>query len=318
MYKDKRIGVVVPAYNEQSQIRKVLETIPDFVDRILVVDDRSTDDTVRAVDEFRRESPKGDRVHLVVHDTNQGVGGAIVTGYKRAVEEHLDIAVVMAGDGQMNPGDLPAVLDPVAAGEADYAKGNRLVTGEAWHKIPHYRYLGNAVLSLFTKIASGYWHIADSQSGYTATSRSVLERIPLNKLYKRYGFPNHILVMLNVYNCRVRDVEIEPVYNVGERSGIRLHRVIPCISWLLFAQFIWRMKEKYIVRDFHPLVFFYGLAWVLAGGSVGFTVRLVYLWVQTGHAPPMTSLALVFCIVTALQSTFFAMWFDMECNRHLR
>jgi hypothetical protein len=178
----------------------------------------------------------------------------------------LDVVVVMAGDGQMDPADLDRVVAPVARGEADYVKGNRLFRGESWRMIPHYRYLGNAMLSLMTKIASGYWHIADSQSGYTAISHTALVRIDLDRIYKRYGMPNDILVRLNVGNFRVRDVSIRPVYNIGEVSGIRLRKVIPTISWLLLRDFCWRLVEKYILRDFHPLVFFYCMGLTLQGG----------------------------------------------------
>ena len=171
----------------------------------------------------------------------------------------MDVTCVMAADNQMPPDELEAICAPVVRGEADYAKANRLVTGEAWELIPHARYLGNAMLSLLTKIASGYWHVADSQSGYTAISLSTLQKLDLDRVYPRYGFPNDLLVHLNVRDARVRDVPSRPVYNVGEQSGIRYSRVVPTISWLLLKAFFWRLKEKYVIRDFHPLVFFYVL-----------------------------------------------------------
>ena len=147
----------------------------------------------------------------------------------------------------------------MARGEVDYAKANRLFTGEAWTLIPRTRYLGNAVLSLLTKIASGYWHVADSQAGYTALALDALRRLDLDRIYRRYGFPNDLLVHLNVISARVRDIPSRPIYGVGERSGIRVRTVAPRIAWLLFKGFWWRMKEKYVIRDFHPLVFFYVL-----------------------------------------------------------
>ena len=138
----------------------------------------------------------------------------------------MDVAVVMAGDAQMDPDDLPKLLDPIVDEEVDYAKGNRLFTGEAFKKIPKIRYFGNSVLSLLTKIASGYWHIADSQCGYTALNRRTLEIVDWAKMYKRYGQPNQLLVMLNVLNLSVRDVPVRPVYGVGEKSGIKLRKII--------------------------------------------------------------------------------------------
>jgi len=260
----------------------------------------------------------GDKLILIEHEKNGGVGGAIASGYKWARENKIDISVVMAGDAQMNPGDLPSLLEPVVNGEVDYTKGNRLFTGDAWRQIPKIRYLGNSLLSLFTKIASGYWHIADSQSGYTAVSLKVLETIDLDRIYKRYGMPNDLLVKLNVCNFRVRDIPIVPVYNIGEKSGIKLRKVVFTISFLLLRLFLWRLKEKYIIRDFHPLVFFYGLSFSLLLMSIPFSLRLIYLWIKLGSVPKVTGLALMFSLIVGLQSMFFAMWFDMEYNRNLK
>ncbi len=312
MYGDKKIAAVVPAYNEGTQVGIVIETMPDYVDAVVIVDDRSRDNTVEIVRSYEEKYPK---VVLICHEKNQGVGGAIATGYKWSRDNDYDIAVVMAGDAQMDPADLPAILDPVVSGEADYSKGNRLFTGEAFKNIPKIRYFGNSVLSLFTKIASGYWHIADSQSGYTAIGREALHTIDWDRMYKRYGQPNDILVRLNVNDFRVKDVHIEPVYNVGEKSGIRIWKVIFSISWLLLRLFLWRLKEKYIIRDFHPLVFFYLLGIFLTGLNLLFFVRLIVLWIQSGSAPQLTALAWMFTFVGGLQSLFFAMWFDKENNR---
>jgi len=224
----------------------------------------------------------------------------------------------MAGDAQMDPHDLPKIVAPIARGEADYTKGNRLFTGEAWKMIPKVRYLGNSVLSLLTKIASGYWHVADSQTGYTAISLNALRTIDWDQVYPRYGVPNDILVRLNVYDLRVIDVPVRPVYNIGEKSGIKLWRVIPILSWLLLKLFMWRMKEKYIIRDFHPLIFFYVLAFSLLMAAVPLGVRVFWMWGTTGHIPSINALAWFFSIIAGLQSLFFAMWFDMEYNRSLR
>jgi len=308
--------VVVPAYNEEKLIGRVIESMPDFVDKIIVVDDCSQDGTVETVRRFHSLPNK--RVVLIQHEENQGVGGAIAGGYKWVRDNKLDVAVVMAADAQMDPKDLPALLDPVVESETDYAKGNRLFTGDAWKLIPKHRYFGNSVLSLLTKIASGYWHVADSQSGYTAVSLRVLETIDLDEIYKRYGMPNDFLVKLNVYNFRVKDVPVTPVYNIGERSGIRLWKFIPRLSFLLAMCFLWRMKEKYIIRDFHPLIFFYGLAFFLLSISLPLAVRLFYKWGVSGSIPPINALALMFSVITGLQSLFFAMWFDMEYNRSLK
>jgi glycosyltransferase involved in cell wall biosynthesis len=315
MYQDKSICVVVPAHNEQSQIGKVFDTMPDYVDHIVVIDDKSTDETVDVVEQYQTRDP---RIELLKHASNQGVGGSIGTGYKWALDNHCDVTAVMAGDGQMDPDDLVNVIAPVVAGVTDYTKGNRLFFGDAWNMIPHYRYLGNSFLSLLTKISSGYWHIADSQSGYTAISWIALNRIDIDKIYKDYGMPNDLLIRLNQYDFRVRDVHIKPVYNIGERSGIKLMRVIPRISWLLFKGFWRRLFFKYVIKDFHPLVFFYILSCVLLLSSVPLAIRLFYIWAVTGDIPDINAMALIFTLISGLQTLFFGMWFDMEYNKNLK
>jgi len=315
MYRGKKVSVVVPAYNEETQITKVIDTMPEFIDVVVIVNDKSKDRTAEVVRAHPRT--QAGRVHLIDHAENQGVGGAIATGYKWSLQEGYDIAVVMAGDGQMDPADLPAILDPVVDDRVDYTKGNRLVTGEAFRKIPKIRFFGNSALSLFTKIASGYWHVADSQTGYTAINRLALSSIDWDSMYKRYGQPNDLLVKLNVAGLRVGDVPIEPVYNVGEKSGIRVRRVLFTIGSLLVRLFFWRLKEKYIIRNFHPLVFFYAFGFFGLLLSFGMFVRLVALWIAQGHVPEITFLGWIFSFSVGFNSLFFAMWFDYEENKHL-
>ncbi|KAA3646382.1 MAG: glycosyltransferase family 2 protein [Chloroflexi bacterium] len=317
MLKDKKIAVVVPAYNEELLIRTVIETMPEFVDAIYIVDDCSTDGTVARV-EAHLESPNYSHlVKLIKNKKNQGVGTAITKGYRTAEADKMDVVAVMAGDAQMDPDDLIKIVMPVVEDKADYTKGNRLFTGEAWDLIPRYRYLGNATLSLLTKIASGYWHVADSQTGYTALSLRAIKILPLEKLYARYGYPNHMLVMLNIFNMRVRDVPVKPVYNIGEKSGIKLYSVVPRLSRLLLVTFLWRMREKYIIRDFHPLIFFYMLAFLLLGASLPLGLRIFWIWYQVGGIPAINTLAVMFTIISGLQALFFAMWFDLEYNKSL-
>jgi glycosyltransferase involved in cell wall biosynthesis len=312
MLEGKTVSVVIPAYNEEKLIAATVAGIPDFVDRIFVVDDQSRDGTVDAV-----EAIQDPRIELIRHERNQGVGAAIVTGYLRARDEHVDVTAVMAADNQMDPEDLEALAGPVARGEVDYAKANRLFTGQAWQLIPRYRYLGNAVLSLLTKVASGYWHVADSQSGYTAISRRYLELLDLDRVYKRYGFPNDLLVHLNVWNARVRDYPSRPIYGVGERSGIRLRKVVPSISWLLVKGFFWRMLQKYVIRDFHPLVFFYFLGFLMTTLGLALGLVEVVLRFMGNDITTPTIVLVALLLISGSQFTLFAMWFDMESNKDL-
>jgi glycosyltransferase involved in cell wall biosynthesis len=315
MLDGRRVAVVVPAHDEEALLPQTLAGIPGFVDRIYVVDDASGDATRERAQAAAGADP---RVEVLVHERNLGVGAAIVSGYRRAIDEGVDVACVMAADNQMDPADLEAIAQPVARGEVEYAKANRLFTGQAWDLIPHHRYLGNAVLSLLTKIASGYWHVADSQSGYTAVSLETLKRLDLGRLYPRYGFPNDMLVHLNVLNARVRDVSSRPVYGIGERSGIKLRNVVPRISWLLWKAFFWRLREKYVIRDFHPLVFFYvfGIFMGLAGLALG--IALIVLRVLGHSITAATGVLVALLLIFGSQFTLFAMWFDMESNKDLK
>ena len=313
MLEGKRVAVVVPAFDEERLVGQTIRGIPDFVDRIYVVDDASRDGTTA-----QAEAVGDPRVQLIRHEKNSGVGAAIATGYRLALEEEIDVTCVMAADNQMDPAELQGLVEPVARGEVEYAKANRLVSGEAWKVIPRTRYLGNAVLSLLTKIASGYWHVADSQAGYTAVSLDALRRLDLDRLYPRYGFPNDLLVHLNVQNARVRDVPSRPIYDVGEQSGIKLRSVVPRISWLLFKAFWWRMGQKYVIRDFHPLVFFYsfGVLMTLAGLTLGVIETVLRILGNQITTPTIVLVAVL--LIAGLQMTLFAMWFDMEANKDLR
>lgn len=316
MYKSKSVCVVVPAYNEELLIARTIETMPDFVDRIVVVDDKSRDRTAEIVRELSAKA--SGRIVLIEHAANQGVGGAIATGYKWARDNHIDATAVMAGDAQMDPEDLPSLLDPVVGGEIDYAKGNRLFTGNAWNTIPKIRYLGNSYLSLLTKIASGYWHVADSQTGYTVINLKALQMLNLDDIYKRYGMPNDMLIKLNVYNLKVRDIPVKPIYNIGEKSNIKMRKVAITIPLLLLKGFLYRMKEKYIIRDFHPLIFFYFLGFLFTVLTIILFVRLFWIWCSVGKIPPINALAAMFSFMSAAQFTLFAMWFDMESNKELK
>jgi glycosyltransferase involved in cell wall biosynthesis len=315
MLDGKRVAVVVPAHNEETLLPETLAGIPDFVDRIYVVDDASRDATRERADAAAAADP---RVAVLAHERNQGVGAAIITGYRRALEERVDVTSVMAADNQMDPDDLEALVAPVARGELDYAKANRLITGKAWELIPRHRYLGNAVLSLLTKIASGYWHVADSQSGYTALGLGTLEQLDLDRIYPRYGFPNDMLVHLNIVNARVRDIPSRPIYGVGERSGIKLRSVVPRISWLLVKGFFWRLREKYVIRDFHPLVFFYTFGIVMSLAGLGLGISLVVLRALGYSITAATGVLVALLLIFGSQFTLFAMWFDMESNKDLR
>ena len=315
MYKNKKISVVIPAYNEEKLISKTIKSIPDFVDKIIIINDKSKDNTLDIINE---EIKSNSKIILINHEQNQGVGGAITSGYKWSRDNDIDLAAVMAGDGQMDPDDLPNLLDAIIEKGFDFAKGNRLLSSDVNKIMPRFRLFASQMLSLLTKISSGYWHVLDPQCGYTVINKKGLERINWDKSYKRYGQPNDLLVRLNVANMKVKDVEIKPVYNIGEKSGINYGKLIFTLSWLLFKDFNWRMKEKYIVQDFHPLVFFYFLGGVFGIFTIVLSIRLFYIWGVFGEIPPINALAAMFTFMGMSLFTLFAMWFDMSYNEDLK
>ena len=316
MYRGIKVAAVVPAYNEAKQIGQVVDSMPKCVDCIVIVNDASKDNTAEVVQSLAEQ--QGSRVQFINLSVNQGVGGAIAEGFKWVRDREYDVAVVMDGDGQMDPHDLTNLLDPLVDDQADYAKGNRFMTGMAYQVMPKVRFFGNAALSLLTKIASGYWHVADSQTGYRAIHKSALQAIDWDKSYKRYGQPNDVLVSLNIHGFRVADVPIRPVYGVGEVSTLKIRKAIFTIGWLLVKLFFKRMYQKYVIRDFHPLVFFYLLGGALLLCSVPLAFRLMYMTFLNGLVPKVNLLLIMFMLLSGVQFVLFAMWFDMDFNRELK
>lgn len=314
MFDGLRVAVLIAAYNEATQIAGVISSVPAYVSDIVVVNDASTDSTAEVV---RAAATADPRIELIDLPENRGVGGALAVAYVWARDHDVDVAVTVDGDGQMDADEMADLIAPIAEGLADYTKGNRLHDPSAWRVIPRVRLVGNAILSLLTKVASGYWSVADSQSGFTAAGRFALQRIDWEAMYPRYGRPNDVLVLANVADCRVADVPVTPIYGVGEQSSMKIIRVIFAISWLLFRRFWWRLFHKYLLQDFHPLLFFYLLATSTALVGFGLAVRLFWLWYVNGVVPQMTALATAFVAITSLNALFFANWMDMQANEHL-
>jgi glycosyltransferase involved in cell wall biosynthesis len=265
MYKGLRVAAVVPAHNEEQLIGSTIATMPDLVDLIVVVDDASTDQTAK------RAIENGDpRVVLLNHEVNTGVGGSVTDGHQVALDEGADVCVVMAGDGQMDPAYLPALLDPIADEGYGYVKANRFYSRNALEGMPLSRLVGSVLLSFGTKLASGYWHLFDPQNGYTAISREALSRIDLSKVARGYSFENDMLIWLCIANVRAKDVPVPAVYG-NEVSGMRMRKVIPELCRLLFAGFWRRIFLKYVLMSFSPiaLMLFTGLVLIAGGAATG-------------------------------------------------
>jgi glycosyltransferase involved in cell wall biosynthesis len=361
MLRGQTIAVVVPAYNEETQIGIVIETMPDFVDRIIIVNDGSKDNTAKVVEgyiaqkikseveialhthdfeknifnkaletveQIRKEEeayyPKHeifndnetDRI-VLINQENSRVGGAISTGYKWCRDRKIDCTAVMAGDAQMDPAELESICMPVLEDGVDYVKGNRLIHKSAKVFIPKQRFFGNSVLSALTKVASGYWGISDTQTGYTAISLEALEGIDIHDIYRDYGMPNDMLVKLNMSYCTIKEIPIKPVYNVGEQSKMKIGKVIPKISWLLFRSFFKRIYGKYFLRDFHPLFLFYNFSILLSLINIYFFIEIIIAFANNMPITVGTYLGFVLLFVSSTQSMFFGMWMDIQDNARL-
>jgi len=304
-----RIGVVVPAYNEELLIGETLSGIPEYVDRIYVIDDASTDRTGEIVKNF------GDpRIMYLRHEVNKGVGAGIISGYKLALKDEMDIVAVMAGDNQMDPVQLPRLIFPIIEGRADYTKGNRLLTDDFRTGMSKWRSFGNYLLSFITKIGSGYWQVMDPQNGYTAISRQALEVIDLDSVYPYYGYCNDLLIKLNAFGMRVMDVVMPARYG-KEKSKIRYGKFIHKVAPMIFRGFLWRLRVKYTVLDFHPLVLFYflGMLALPVGVLLGFWGFLQIL--LQNPLPSYYPLLGFLVLGTGLQMLLFGMLFDMQVEK---
>ena len=240
MFRQLHVAVAIPAFNEERAIAAAIASVPAFVDHVVVVDDASTDGTAARA----RDAGAARGATVIRHDTNRGVGAAIVTGYRAALAAGADVVAVMAGDGQMDPADLPALLDPIADGAADYVKGNRFAHPDVWTAMPPVRIVGNLVLSAATRVTSGYRHVFDSQCGYTAIAAHAIEAIDLDGLFPRYGYPNDLLSRLHVAGMRVADVPVRPIYGPHWKSGINLGTAIHPISWVLLRSWGNRLASE--------------------------------------------------------------------------
>ena len=363
MINNKTIAVVVPAYNEEKQIGSVIDTMPDFVDKIVIVNDGSKDGTEEIVKSYwgsksnngisipditkkiisgkfekanfalqermKMEAKlfpssqianiniESDRIVLINMTRNSGVGAAVACGYKWCKDHGIDCVAKIDGDGQMDPDELENICRPIVEEGVDYVKGNRLIHGGATMVIPKLRFFGNSILSILTKIASGYWSISDTQTAFTAISNKALNSIKIHKLYHSYGYPNDILVKLNIAMCTIKEVEIKPIYEIGEKSKMRIGRIILPLSWLLIKSFFKRLWLKYFFKDFHPLFLLYNLSFLLFIVWVPYLIKMSRIIIAGENASIETLFAFTFLGVTSIQFLLFAMWMDIQNNDRL-
>lgn len=308
MYQGKRIAAVVPAYCEEAHIASVITTMPQTVDIIVVVDDCSPDRTFDVA-----TATNDPRLTVIRLEENQGVGGAIMTAHQAALDQGSDINVVFAGDGQMDPHYLPELLDPIVEGGYGFTKANRFYSSKSFHGMPVHRVLGNVILSLLNKLASGYWNLFDPQNGYTATSREVLKRLDFDRIARRYEFENDFLMNLNILGVRAKDVPIPAMY-ANEVSTIKLRKVIPALIRLLTRGFFRRILLKYVIGTFSPIALFLFTGSALLLWSLLFGIWVLYETIGPSVASTGTVLLCVAPGLVGIQLLLTALQLDIQAS----
>lgn len=252
MFSEVKIFVVIPAFRAEATIEQVLSGIPDFVDSIIVVDDCSPDQTARLVEQFRQ---RDSRVLLLRHKQNQGVGGAMLSGYQFALEMGAEIIVKLDSDGQMDPAFMHKLITPIVSGSADYTKGNRFLHEKELIRMPYIRRIGNLGMSFLTKIASGYWNIFDPSNGYTAISAETLNEINFDRIARRYFFETSMLLELGLQRMIVRDISIPAIYG-NEISSLSVWKTLFEFPPRLLGGTLRRFTYLYFIRDFTAISLF--------------------------------------------------------------
>ena len=314
MSKTQPVGVVIPAYQVETHLAETVRRIPDFVDYIVIVDDASTDGTGRVAAQLAATS---ERISVLRHDDNRGVGGAVKTGFQYLLDQGCQILVKLDGDGQMEPTEIDRLVNPLTTGWTDYAKGNRLSSRVDVGSMPVVRLAGSIALTFLTKLSSGYWQMMDPQNGFVAITRDALTRINMDDIDNRYFFENSMLVALNTTMARCMDVRMAASYG-DENSNLRIWRAIFGFPPRLFGGFIRRMLRRYVVLDFSPIfpLFGIGVASMLAGSCWG-----GYHWwlgAETGKiASTGTVMLAVLPLFAGLQMLLQALVLDIENGRAL-
>jgi len=306
MYKNNKIGVVVPAFNEEKLIQKTILGIPDYVDQIVAIDDLSTDKTYQKLKSLQ---PGNRKLVTIKHEKNLGVGGSIMTGYKKLFDQDIDIAVVMAGDNQMDPQHLPLLLDKIIDGGFDVSKGNRFMHRRELTKMPFYRFIGNIFLTFLTKLASGYWSIFDVSNGYVASKIQILKLVEFSKVKNRFEFETSMLINLNIAGAKVADVSIPAVYGT-EVSDLKVWEVLPGLLWTLFSGFWQRVFYKYVFPNTHPVAVFLftGTALMLIGVAIGIWSIIV----TGGHPTASTAILALLPFILGFQFCLTSLVIDIQ------
>jgi glycosyltransferase involved in cell wall biosynthesis len=314
MINEKTVGVVIPAFNEEKNIGTVIENLPSWIDKIFVIDDGSKDNTSEVCQEYKLRFPN---INLIKHKKNMGVGQALITGYQNAIESNIDVTLVMAGDNQMDPHFINQLIYPIIEGRADFTKTTRVKLTDSRSMIPKRRWFGNIILTFLTKFISGYWNISDCQSGYTAVSLSMLKRLPIQQMYKKYGQPNDLLILLNIENARISEVVTPPRYNVGEVSKMKIWKLFFTLPPLFVKRFVYRIFVKYLIKDTHPIFLLYSLGLLFILVTIALFLFNLYSFLVIGYFENIKTISNLMFFFMAMYSLSQAFILDYEINKDL-
>lgn len=309
MFKKNKISISIPAYNEEKLINKTLDTIPSFIDLIVVVDDKSKDKTI---DKIKESQKKDKRIHLIASEKNQGLGDTILKAHSYAIKKNMDITVVMAGDNQMDPKYLPMLLNTLITNKLDYVKGNRFYHRQDLRNMPRFRVIGNIFTTFVTKFCTGYWSISDPLNGYTALNVNTLKKIDTTKIHSRYGFETSLLLELSLIDAKIKDVFIPARYG-EEKSKVSALSDPLIILKVLYLGYLRRMFLKYTLYSFHPIALFYSVGYILIliGLIFGFDILINSLFLKN-IATPATVMLFVVPFLLGVQLCLQAIVLDIQ------
>lgn len=301
--KKSKIAVVIPAYKVTEHILEVIDTLPDYIWRIYVVDDACPD---KSGSNLIKSKNFPDKIKLLFHEVNTGVGGAVITGYKNALVDGADIVIKMDGDGQMDPQEIPRLVYPLLKGCADYAKGNRFYDLDQIYRMPKARIFGNACLSFLCKLSSGYWNIFDPTNGYTAINSEVIKMLPLEKISKRYFFESDMLFRLNIVQAVVVDVPMTARYS-GEKSNLVIKKILFEFLYKNILNFWKRIFYNYYLRGLSVASFELPLGLFLLGFGTIYGLHSWYVANESSSSAPVGTVIL--CAVSILIGVQFILGF---------
>jgi glycosyltransferase involved in cell wall biosynthesis len=309
MYRNLKVAAILPCYNEEKLIGITIETMPDFVDEIIVVDDKSKDKTWDVIKKIAKTNKRVRPIHL---EQNVGIGGAYVNGFEYALEHDADLIFTMAGDAQCNQDYMSTMIDTLIDTDADYVKANRFVHLEELKQMPRFRRIGNTFITILTKFSTGYYSIFDSQNGYGVFTRKTLQNLPFEHIGRRYDYENTLLIALAIMDAKVTDEAVPAIYG-DEQSTIPVFRTSMRALRVVWRGFWKRIYYKYILVNFHPIALFLLLSLLLGLIGLGFGIYIIIDKIANGMSPSTGTVMLsVLPIILGFQLFLTAITMDMN------